>query len=361
MTITISQTIRRLRREKGTTQEQLADHLNISPQAVGKWERNEGYPDITLLPGIAAYFGVTVDELLGVDELRIRDKVQEYCGRSHALRHEGKIIENLALWEEAYREFPSDLAVMTELAHALLSEITLVYGPPPDEDKTARIIALGEEILDRSTDSDQRYSIISTLCYTYDRMGNTEKAVEYANTLPSMWNAKEMILSSVLEGEEGGLQKKRNIQQLCDMLTLEIHGLDNLSAEETLECYRFCIDLFHRVFRDGDYGFYAGRLAYFTFHAARTYGEMGKKEECLDALEQMADYVRMADNPKSFTFTSPFVRGLVNDPDTSTRNYTGSEADTYRKKLEQWWAFDFLRKDERYAEILRRLDHTEIL
>ena len=62
----IGETIRRLRREQGMTQEALAEALNISPQAVSRWELNLAMPDITLLPAPASLFDVTSDELLGI-------------------------------------------------------------------------------------------------------------------------------------------------------------------------------------------------------------------------------------------------------------------------------------------------------
>lgn len=55
-----------LRRENQITQEQLAQAMGVTNQAVSKWESGQSYPDITLLPRLAAYFQVTVDELLGV-------------------------------------------------------------------------------------------------------------------------------------------------------------------------------------------------------------------------------------------------------------------------------------------------------
>ena len=61
MEINMKDTLRTLRKEKNVTREELAVHLGISVQSVGKWERGEGFPDITLLPAIALYFGVTVN------------------------------------------------------------------------------------------------------------------------------------------------------------------------------------------------------------------------------------------------------------------------------------------------------------
>lgn len=55
--------IKQLRLGKGLTQEALAEILNISPQAISKWETDTAYPDIMLLPQLSVYFGITIDEL----------------------------------------------------------------------------------------------------------------------------------------------------------------------------------------------------------------------------------------------------------------------------------------------------------
>ena len=64
MDMTIGKRIAFLRKEKGLTQEELAQHMGISPQAVSKWENDQTCPDISALPKLARLFGVTVDELL---------------------------------------------------------------------------------------------------------------------------------------------------------------------------------------------------------------------------------------------------------------------------------------------------------
>lgn len=70
MDMTIGKRIALLRKEKGLTQEELASHMGVSPQAVSKWENDQTCPDISALPKLAQLFGVTVDELLsGKEEL----------------------------------------------------------------------------------------------------------------------------------------------------------------------------------------------------------------------------------------------------------------------------------------------------
>ena len=66
-----------MRRAKSMTQNDLAEKLSITPQAVSKWERGEGYPDITIFPEIACALGVSVGELFG-ERTKTRDVPDEY-------------------------------------------------------------------------------------------------------------------------------------------------------------------------------------------------------------------------------------------------------------------------------------------
>ena len=77
--------LREKRIEKGLTQEDLAVRIGVTGQAVGKWERDECYPDITLLPGLAKIFGVTVDELIGIEEFNTQEKIREIQNRKYEL------------------------------------------------------------------------------------------------------------------------------------------------------------------------------------------------------------------------------------------------------------------------------------
>lgn len=61
--------LQELRKQKGLTQEELAESLFVSRTAISKWESGRGYPNIDSLKAISRFFGVTVDELLSGDEL----------------------------------------------------------------------------------------------------------------------------------------------------------------------------------------------------------------------------------------------------------------------------------------------------
>ena len=74
--MTLGNKIAELRKEKGMTQEALANALGVSNQAVSKWEANQSCPDIQLLPQIADFFGVSVDSLFG-RENNLRDETEQ--------------------------------------------------------------------------------------------------------------------------------------------------------------------------------------------------------------------------------------------------------------------------------------------
>lgn len=85
MNMDIGSAIKKLRMDSKVTQEEIAEYLGISFQAVSKWETGTTMPDITLLPEIAAFFGVRIDDLFSVDhedELQRIDHILSYEGLS---------------------------------------------------------------------------------------------------------------------------------------------------------------------------------------------------------------------------------------------------------------------------------------
>ena len=76
ISIHLSDNIIRLRRKKGITQEELARFIGVTKASVSKWETGMSMPDILLLPVLAAFFDVTVDELLGYEPQLSREQIQ---------------------------------------------------------------------------------------------------------------------------------------------------------------------------------------------------------------------------------------------------------------------------------------------
>ena len=72
---TFSEIFRALRKDKQLTQEQIAEVLGVSPQAISRWENSLSYPDITQLPNIASYFETSVDDLLGIKKVVKKQKM----------------------------------------------------------------------------------------------------------------------------------------------------------------------------------------------------------------------------------------------------------------------------------------------
>lgn len=107
MELNFGENIRRLRRSRDLTQEALADALGVSAQSVSKWECAYGYPDITQLPAIANYFGVTIDKLLSNDD----DSREEIMMRFDQLRREYEEAseEQIAFVNEYCRRYPDEL------------------------------------------------------------------------------------------------------------------------------------------------------------------------------------------------------------------------------------------------------------
>ena len=75
MNIYFGENLKNYRLKRNLTQEKLAEFLGVSFQTISKWEHGDTYPDITILPDIAEFFGVSVDEMLGVNKTKNEAKI----------------------------------------------------------------------------------------------------------------------------------------------------------------------------------------------------------------------------------------------------------------------------------------------
>lgn len=95
-----------LRKRKGITQKELGEYLSVSMKTISKWETGAVYPDMTMLPVISEYFGVSVDMLLGIVPLEEEYKASE-AGKKEYWTNRIAYLEKIQkyMWNEDYMQF----------------------------------------------------------------------------------------------------------------------------------------------------------------------------------------------------------------------------------------------------------------
>lgn len=86
MNIKLGDKIKTLQKTHNLPQEKLAEYLGVSFQAVSKWENNIAFPDISLIPTLANFFGINIDDLFGFDLKEVNDKVNAICEEAYSYR-----------------------------------------------------------------------------------------------------------------------------------------------------------------------------------------------------------------------------------------------------------------------------------
>lgn len=181
--------------KRGKTQRELAEYLSISTQAVSKWCRGENLPDISLLPRIAAFLDVSIDELLGVGEIRRQEKIEEYRAEYAKLYHECRFRDAVDMMRRAVHEFPNEHGLITLLCRALVAA-------DPSMDEVHEVISLCDKILSESTDSDIRALTIENKCFAYRYLGDLENGRRCAMTATGVWQSCNALLPPFLDGRE---------------------------------------------------------------------------------------------------------------------------------------------------------------
>lgn len=245
MDIIISKNLREFRRKRGNTQEELANHLGISISAVSKWERGEGYPDITLLPAIAEFYGVSVDDLLGVGEGKKKEKIDAYTKKAMKFLSVGKTAEAIGIFRELYAEFPNNHDIIGLLAFSIYTDYT---GNRENKERLNEVIALEKRILDESTVQSLRDLAISRLCYSYSALGDAEKAREYAEMAGSINSSREVLAANVLPEDE---RTKANQSLIIQLIALLQNAVYHVGSADWLTRHKLVIGLSELFFEDG--------------------------------------------------------------------------------------------------------------
>lgn len=228
MQLLIHEKLKQYRLKLGFTQEEIAVHLGVSCQAVSKWERNEGYPDITMLPALANYFGITVDELIGMEELAAKTQYntinhtwEETHKKAKETQDDALHRQNIALMRNALKRYPNDALLLVQLSTSL----ERLGGTP--EEKAANLkesILLQEQIL-RGEDSQVRSATLYNICFSYEKSGAHEKALAAAAKLPNLFKARENALVSLTDGAEKREIARSSLAPISYILTHHLSAM----------------------------------------------------------------------------------------------------------------------------------------
>ena len=124
-TITVGANIYRHRKESHLTQDDLARHLGVTKASVSKWETGQSYPDIELLPRIAAYFDVTVDALLGYEPQIGKEGIRRECARLREAFATMPFDEAHAQCEKLAHDYFSCYPLLAQIAVLYLNHLDL--------------------------------------------------------------------------------------------------------------------------------------------------------------------------------------------------------------------------------------------
>ena len=216
MSETMGQIIRRLRKERNLTQEELAEQLNITYQAVSRWENNTSYPDITLLPGLAIYFNTSVDAIVGMDEIRKDETLRKIHGEINDLVISGQTDKAVALIRDSLKIYPNDSGLLMSLGETLAHQLD-------DPAATQEAITIAERILKNNDVSTKAKSTTSAnLLFLYLRADQQEKAESLIRSLPHIWECREILMPEVYSDEEYAEALKKCIIKVLSFLCKKI-------------------------------------------------------------------------------------------------------------------------------------------
>ena len=206
----IGNKIRELRKQRGITQEQLAESIGISFQAVSKWENNIALPDITLVPVLASYFGVSMDELFDFNLKEIEHAVMILTEKAYQYR-ESNPAESRRILEEGLKKYPENDILLNNLLYVL------DYSVKPDE-----TIAIASKLIEKTNQNDVKYDALRFLAYAYKAKGDLESAEAAIEQIPEIYftklTEKAYLLSGKAKFEAAEKQKWISFENLLQMM-----------------------------------------------------------------------------------------------------------------------------------------------
>lgn len=230
--------IRELRRAGNLTQEQLAAALNITPQAVSKWEMGASYPDMTMIPIIASFFKVTLDELFDFDVKNVEKEIEE-IRLEYGKYFWGNFVKAEQILLDGLKLYPASIQLKTELVELY------AYNVDHGDEIIHKAFELAGQIVQVSQDVFCTCRTKSNMIHIYRYLENErgqdhyEEIKQIIETLPYMYpymlQDRMRLSASFIKGEEG----MREAKELQDI--------------EWQEFFIACAGVGHRYFEMEDY------------------------------------------------------------------------------------------------------------
>lgn len=319
--IFIGKNIKNFRLERELTQEKLAEALGVSFQTISKWEREESYPDITLLPSIASYFGVSCDELLGVDTEEKEDKIQQYINLYNELRLKDSpyVFEQMT---QAIKEFPGEFRLLARYIDMLI--FMKSAKDCNSEEILDEVERLYNRLLNGCTDDKIRIWIKRTICMYYNTLSHktgkdkyTEKMLEIAKEMPCMIDSREYLETIInLPDDEhySACKTALDNEMLLFMSTISnmLFYKKHFSVEYQIEAIKKCLTVLNMVYDDGNYGSCYRSVIFLLCDLGRLYFENGNADKCLEYLRKCAELAKKHDDlPEETTHNSMLLDGSI--------------------------------------------------
>lgn len=243
MAMKIGEKIKNLRKSKGISQEILAQALGVTFQAVSKWETGAAAPDVALIPAVASYFGVSIDELFDYNVYENERKVDAICREASGhLRSDPAKAE--AILCKGLKQFPANENMLTVLVYVLCAQTGR------DQD----LIAVCKQLIDCATDQGIRCDVLRILAETYHKLGQTEQIDHLLAQIPEFYFTKMECVAKLKSGQKSlnaaRFQMNVSGKSLIEMLQIMAkHHADAGEYEKEALCQRIrqgILDIFSR-------------------------------------------------------------------------------------------------------------------
>lgn len=184
----IGSRIKELRKKRGITQEQLAEHLIISVQAVSKWETGMALPDINSIPAIAEFFGVSIDYIFDFKR-KNNGEVEKICDEAYSYRKSNPMIGS-SIIKAGLEKYPSNDVLLVNLLY------TMDYEKNSDD-----VIAVANKAIEETADDEIKYDALRFLAYAYHAKGDNAAAFASLEQIPELYFTKLAESARLLKGK----------------------------------------------------------------------------------------------------------------------------------------------------------------